>query len=68
LRLIPDAETLLDISKYSPKLAEGAVVAWPVSYAKANRKQDERDIEFTIKAQVLQAKAESSAEAARDEL
>ncbi|KAJ9132493.1 Glucarate dehydratase [Coniochaeta hoffmannii] len=61
-------ETLLDTSKYSPKLAEGAVIAWPVKYGKANRKKDERDIEFTIKAQVLQAKAEGSDEASRDEL
>jgi hypothetical protein len=63
-----DADTLLDTSNYSPKLTEGAVVAWPIQYGKANRKKDERDIEFTIKAQVLQTKAEGSAEAARDEL
>lgn len=44
------------------------MVAWPVKHSKANRKRDERDIEFTIKAQVLQAKAEDAAEAARDEL
>jgi hypothetical protein len=49
-------------------LAEGAVVAWPVKYGKANRKKDERDIEFTIKAQVLKAKSDESTEAARDEL
>ncbi|OIW29284.1 hypothetical protein CONLIGDRAFT_413808 [Coniochaeta ligniaria NRRL 30616] len=61
-------ETLLDTAKYSPKLAEGTVVAWPVKYSRANRKQDERDVEFTIKAQVLQAKTEGSTEAARDEL
>ena len=59
---------LLDTSKYSPKLAEGGVIAWPVKKGGANRKKDERDIEFTIKAQVLTAKAEGSAEAARDEL
>lgn len=46
----------------------GAVVAWPVKHGKADRKKGERDIEFTIKAQVLQAKAEGSGEAARDEL
>jgi hypothetical protein len=63
-----ELDTLLDTSKYTPKLAEGAVVAWPVKYGKANRKDGERDIEFTIKAQVLQAKAEAADEAERDEL
>jgi hypothetical protein len=62
------SETLLDTSKYTAKLAEGAVVAWPVKYSNANRKKDERDIEFTIKAQVLQSKADTSSEAGRDEL
>lgn len=61
-------DTLLDTSRYSSELAEGAVVAWPVKYSKADRKKGERDIEFTIKARVLQVKPESSGEAARDEL
>ncbi|KAB5571754.1 hypothetical protein GE09DRAFT_1096759 [Coniochaeta sp. 2T2.1] len=61
-------DTLLDTSKYSPKVADGAVVAWPVHHGRANRKKDERDIEFTIKAQVLQPKADGSAEVEKDEL
>jgi len=58
----------LDTSKYTAKLAEGAVVAWPVYYGKANRRKDERNIEFTIKAQVLQPKADGSAADGKEEL
>lgn len=62
------ADTLLDMAKYSPKLSDGGVVAWPVKYTRANRKRDERAIEFTIQAQVLGAKPEKTPEKAKDEL
>jgi hypothetical protein len=56
------------MAKYSPKLSDGGVVAWPVKYTRANRKGDERAIEFTIQAQVLSAKPEKTPEKAKDEL
>jgi hypothetical protein len=52
-------ETLGDTSKYSPKLSEGAVVAWPTKFTRAKRSQGKRDIEFTVKAQVLKAKEDA---------
>jgi len=44
------------LAKYTPTPAEGAVVAYPVKKAKARRGLGEREMEFTIKAQVLKAK------------
>lgn len=46
-------ETLLDITKYTAKPAEGAVVAYPVAKTQADRAEGKREMEFTIKAQVL---------------
>lgn len=60
------ADTLADISKYSPKLSDGGVVAW-TAHTKANRKAEERTMTFTVKAQVLKAQGEA-AEAEKDEL
>lgn len=57
---------MADISKYSPKLSEGGVVAW-TAHTKANRKAKQRDMTFTVKAQVLKAQ-EEAAEAEKDEL
>lgn len=63
------ADDLLDLAKYSPKLSAGNVVAWPVKYTRANRKRDERDIEFTIQARVLSAKPDDTPETeVKDEL
>jgi hypothetical protein len=56
------------MAKYSPRLSDGGVVAWPVKYTRANRKEDDRDIEFTIQAQVLSTKPERTPEEAKDEL
>ncbi|KAK3682821.1 hypothetical protein B0T22DRAFT_539808 [Podospora appendiculata] len=56
----PDA--LLDITKYSAELADGKVVAWPINKTKAQRNAGEREIEFTIRAQVLEAAPVESAE------
>ncbi|KAI3399598.1 hypothetical protein diail_6237 [Diaporthe ilicicola] len=50
-------ETLSDLTKYGPKLKDGGVVAWPTDYTTPKRSLQERQIEFTIKAQVLSAKA-----------
>lgn len=56
-RLTSHTDTLLDTGKYSAKLADGGVVAYPVNKTKAKRSARKREIEFTIKAQVLKAKA-----------
>jgi hypothetical protein len=52
--------TLTDLSKYGPKVVDGGVVAWPTDYTTPDRKTKERTMEFTIKAQVLSAKAGAS--------
>jgi hypothetical protein len=57
---------MADISKYSPKLSDGGVVAW-TAHTKANRNAKERTMTFTVKAQVLKAQGEA-AEAEKDEL
>jgi hypothetical protein len=49
-------DSLRDLAKYTPTPAEGAVVAYPVKKARARRGLGEREMEFTIKAQVLKAK------------
>ncbi|GAB1316468.1 hypothetical protein MFIFM68171_06678 [Madurella fahalii] len=49
-------DSLLDTSKYSAKLADGGVVAYPINWTWAKRGQGKRDIEFRVKAQVLKLK------------
>lgn len=44
---------MMDLSKYSGKLVDGGVVAYPVHYTWPRRGQGKRDIEFQVKAQVL---------------
>ena len=65
------AETLLDLSKYSGELADGGVIAYPVEHTKPNRGESKRDIEITIKAEVLkqteQEKTEEKAEEKAEE-
>ncbi|EGZ68756.1 hypothetical protein NEUTE2DRAFT_159389 [Neurospora tetrasperma FGSC 2509] len=46
-------EALSDMTKYTAKPTDGAVVAYPVDKTRANRAEDKREMEFTIKAQVL---------------
>ncbi|KAK1773091.1 hypothetical protein QBC45DRAFT_398334 [Copromyces sp. CBS 386.78] len=46
-------ETLSDMTKYTAKPADGAVVAYPVAKTQADRAEGKRYLEFTIKAQVL---------------
>lgn len=43
---------LLDLEKYSEKAVDGGVISWPISHTDPGQG---RDIEFTIKAQVLKA-------------
>lgn len=49
-------ELLSDLSKYSPELVDGGVVAYPVEHTAPGKRPSQRDIEFTIKAQVLKLK------------
>ena len=53
-------DLLSEIEKYSPNLVDGGVVAYPVDKTFARRSIGMRDAEFTIKAQVLKAKAETA--------
>lgn len=53
-------DTLTDLTKYGPKLVDGGIVAWPTGYTTPDRSTTERTMEFTIKAQVLSAKAGAS--------
>ncbi|KAK4232719.1 Glucarate dehydratase [Achaetomium macrosporum] len=55
-------EALLDLSKYSAKLVDGGVVAYPVHHSLPKRSQNKRDMEFTVKAQVLKLKEGENAE------
>ncbi|KAH6842345.1 hypothetical protein B0I37DRAFT_195996 [Chaetomium sp. MPI-CAGE-AT-0009] len=45
---------LLDLSKYSSKLVDGGVIAYPIQHSLPKRAQGKRDIEFQVQAQVLQ--------------
>ena len=52
-QLTTTTETLADLTKYTAKPTEGAVVAYPVQKTQADRAEGKREMEFTIKAQVL---------------
>ncbi|KAL2172336.1 hypothetical protein VTG60DRAFT_6175 [Thermothelomyces hinnuleus] len=49
-------EQLADLSKYSAELVDGGVVAYPVEHSSPGSSPLQREIEFTIKAQVLKLK------------
>ncbi|KAL2115340.1 hypothetical protein VTJ04DRAFT_9595 [Mycothermus thermophilus] len=49
-------EALSDLSKYSPHLVDGGVIAYPIEHTTPDRKAGERDIDIKIKAQVLKLK------------
>ena len=49
-------DALKDLAKYTPTPADSTVVAYPVQKARAKRGEGERQMEFTIRAQVLKAK------------
>lgn len=53
LVLICLAGTLMDISKYSPKMVDGGIVGWPTEHTIPAREHGQRQISFTLKAQVL---------------
>ncbi|KAK3305209.1 uncharacterized protein B0T15DRAFT_191318 [Chaetomium strumarium] len=55
-------EALLDLSRYSAELVDGGVVAYPVHHSLPKRSQNMRDMEFTVKAQVLKLKEGEDAE------
>ncbi|KAJ4412068.1 hypothetical protein N0V82_008868 [Gnomoniopsis sp. IMI 355080] len=52
--------TLTDLSKYSSKFVDGGVVGWPIEYTYPSRSKGERNMSFTLKAQVLNSPASSS--------
>ncbi len=60
----------MNLSRYTSKPKDGAVVAWTTHHSTPNRQKDERDIKFTIKAQALKAMAGSQehVKAEKDEL
>lgn len=49
--------TLRDLSLYTGELADGGVVGYPVTHTTPNRRQNRRDIQIEIKAQVLKKNA-----------
>ncbi|KAJ4395870.1 hypothetical protein N0V93_000084 [Gnomoniopsis smithogilvyi] len=51
---------LTDLSKYSPKFVHGGVVGWPIEYTHPSRSKGERNMSFTLKAQVLDSPASAS--------
>ncbi|EQB58135.1 hypothetical protein CGLO_01656 [Colletotrichum gloeosporioides Cg-14] len=57
--------TLADLSNYSATPKDAVVVSWPISHTRPNTAQKKRDIEFTVKAQVLKLK-EGVSEAAEE--
>lgn len=62
--VLTTTESLMDLSKYSAKLADGGVIAYPINYTGPKRSDGKRDIEFTVKAEVLELKAGETVEAA----
>jgi hypothetical protein len=59
---------LSDLSKYSEKLVDGGVVAYPVSHTKPRRFQDKRDMEIEITAEVLKLNEGEDAEEADEKV
>lgn len=45
--------TLTDLTKYSPRIADGGVVGWPTEHTVPEREKGHRKISFTLKSQVL---------------
>ncbi|KAJ2905552.1 hypothetical protein MKZ38_005196 [Zalerion maritima] len=63
-------DTLLDLSKYTQGAADGAVVSWTTDHTDPDMRSNKRDMVFTIKAEVLEAKpaaGKSVAEEAKEE-
>ncbi|OHF01505.1 hypothetical protein CORC01_03261 [Colletotrichum orchidophilum] len=53
-------ETLADLSSYEAVPRDAAVVAWPVSHTRPDTANNKRNIEFTVKAQVLKVRQDGS--------
>ena len=64
--MLTTTESLMDLSKYSAKLADGGVIAYPINYTGPKRSDGKRDIEFTVKAEVLELKAGETVEQAAE--
>lgn len=60
------AGKLTDLSKYSPRLIDGGVVGWPIEYTYPKRSKGERNMSFTLKAQVLSSPATASDKIEKD--
>jgi hypothetical protein len=56
-------DTLSNLESYSVEPKDGSVIAWVTEHKAPNRKEDKRDIQFTIKAESLKLK-----DATKDEL
>lgn len=52
--------TLADLESYASVPKDAAVVAWPVSHTRPDIANSKRDIEFTVKAQVLKLKEDAT--------
>lgn len=64
-------ESLLDLSKYTPEVADGAVVGWVTEHTSPDRAKNEREMQFTIRVESLklpEAVPESRSSDGRDEL
>ncbi|KAK7972700.1 hypothetical protein PG996_006920 [Apiospora saccharicola] len=64
-------DTLLDLSKYTPEVGDGAVVGWVTEHTTPSRAKQEREMQFTIRVERLnlaEAVPESSSSKVRDEL
>ncbi|KAK7973811.1 hypothetical protein PG989_015659 [Apiospora arundinis] len=64
--------TLADLSKYTPEVADGAVVGWVTEHTSPDRAKKEREIQFTIRVESLKlaeaVPVEGSSSGDRDEL
>lgn len=47
----------MDLSKYSAKIVDGGVVGWPTEHTEPEREAGDREMSFTLKAQVLSSEA-----------
>lgn len=63
-------DEMLDLAKYSGQAKDGGVIGYPIYHSKPQRSKGERDIEFSLLAQVVKLKegeteevAESSSQA-----
>ncbi|KAK8109535.1 hypothetical protein PG999_007672 [Apiospora kogelbergensis] len=64
-------KSLLDLSKYTPEVADGAVVGWVTEHTSPDRAKNEREMQFTIRVESLklpEAVPESRSSDGRDEL